>query len=426
MLHFKLILAFFYLFLYVHITACLWSLMTPFEEDWYPPLEIVAKSVYSESGHLMDRYVIALYYSTIMLLGADAFPRGVLQQLFASCVSLIGAIVIAILFGNMTVLMDNLRVKAKLLEEEIDTANHVMSTLGIPTALQTKVLEYILKTFRTKDKQQELNRFLLLLSPSLKYYLSQYLFTSALKLNPVFKGHDTLIESLSHYIHINGCNPETVLTHTSQPGHAFHILAIGEVSVSTHNLDGFPRVVRTLKTGDFFGEIALLTDSKCTATVTALNFCTYGVIIPTSFEALIASFPAFRESLLMHIIQVYSDEERSLVVERLKQLAFIDSLTEAEKLLLFYSLQPVFYGKTQVIYTRGQSVSDLIVVVSGKLSIQMHLKRREITGKMGNLPVGSLCFCASFLSGVPLVADVVALEPTVAFSLNNQVLDSMR
>lgn len=422
-LKFKLVLSLFYLFLYVHIAACLWSLMTESQSAWYPPKDVTVESTYFDTSRIGQRYVTALYYSTLMLLGADAFPKGELQMLFAAAVSLIGAVVIAILFGNMTILMNSLRFKSKQLNEEIDTANHVMAAFGIPTQLQTKALEYIQSTFRTKDQQRELNKFLLLLSPSLKFHLSQHLFGSALKQNKVFKGKATLAESLVRYVRIHGCNPEAVLMREGQTGKAAYILAIGEVSVSVRNVDGFERFVRKLQSGDFFGEIALLTTMRRTATVTALNFCTYGVLPYSSLLNLIGTFPSLHESLIQHILQEYSDDQRSLVIDRLSQLPFVSCLSESDRMLLFYSLQPGFYGKSQVIQTRGQSPTCLFVLVSGKLSVRVHLKRREVTGTLLNLSAGSLCFCASFLTGDPLVSDVVAAEPTVAFTLDRKALE---
>ena len=422
-LKFKLVLTLFYLFLYVHLAACLWSLMTETEADWYPPKDLEAETTYFETSEITQRYVTALYYSTLMLLGADAFPRGVLQMLFASGVSLIGAVVIAILFGNMTMLMDSLRSKSKQLNEEIDTANHVMTTLGIPSPLQTKVVEYIQSTFRTKNQQQELNKFLLFLSPSLKFNLSQYLFGSALKHNKVFRGKEMMAESLVRYVRIDGCNPEAVLIREGQSGKTAFILTLGEVAVSVRNIDGFERLVRKLKSGDFFGEIALLTRATRTATVTALNFCTFGVLPYSSLNSLIEAYPSLRDSLLQHLIQEYSDDQRTMVVDCLSKLPFVSSLAETDRLLLFYTLKPGFYGKTQVIQAKGHPASCLYVIVSGKLHVQISLKHREMTGTVATLPAGSICLCASFLSKAPLVLDVVAAEPTVAFGLNSTALE---
>lgn len=422
-LKFKLVLSLFYLFLYVHLAACLWSLMTESQSAWYPPKDVAAESSYFDTSQIGQRYVTALYYSTLMLLGADAFPNGELQMLFATAVSLIGAVVIAILFGNMTILMNSLRFKSKQFNQEIDTANHVMATLGIPSPLQTKVLEYIQSTFSTKDQQHELNKFLLLLSPSLKFHLSQYLFGSVLKQNKVFAGKVTLAESLVRYVRIDGCNPEAVLMREGQPGKTAYILAIGEVAVSVRNVDGFERFIRKLQRGDFFGEIALLTERKRTATVTALNFCTYGVLPYSSFRSLIGTFPSLYESLIQHILQEYNDDQRSLVVDRLCQLPFVSCLSETDRVLLFYSLQPCFYGKTQVIQARGESAARLLVLVSGKLCVRVHLRSREVTGTLVTLSAGSLCFCASFLTGDPLAVDVVAAEPTVAFMLERKALE---
>ena len=422
-IHFKLVLVVFYLFLYVHLTACFWSLLTHDSTDWFPPKDYGRTTSYFNEDDISQRYSTALYYGTLMLLGADAYPYDTIAMFFASGVSLVGAVLIAVLFGNMTVLVDSLRMKSKLFSAELDTANHVMACMGMPTELQTKVLDYMIKTFNTKNQQKELARVLAVMSPSLKFHLSQYLFNSALKGNGVFRGKDVLAESLVRYVRIDGCNPEAVLMQEGAEGKAMYILAIGEVSVSVRNLDGFERVVRKLGSGSFFGEVALLTESKRTATIRTLNFCTYGTLSQTHLADLLTKFPSLKDSFLQHIIHVYNDEQRTMIVERLVELPFVAMMTEAERILLYYAMQPCFFGKMQLVEKRGEKVSGLLVTVSGKLAIRMSLEKREITATVAKLSAGSLCFCSSFLTEEPLVIDLIATEATVGFRLEKASLE---
>ncbi len=60
-----------------------------------------------------------------------------------------------------------------------------------------------------------------------------------------------------------------------EEGRRFYIVVRGKVSVSAKGSDGRPRRLATLEDGDFFGEIALLTDSPTNATVETLTPSTF-------------------------------------------------------------------------------------------------------------------------------------------------------
>ncbi len=63
-----------------------------------------------------------------------------------------------------------------------------------------------------------------------------------------------------------------------EQGSRFYIIARGKVAVSAKGADGGPLHVAVLEDGDFFGEIALLTDSPTTATVETLTPCAFLVL----------------------------------------------------------------------------------------------------------------------------------------------------
>jgi CRP-like cAMP-binding protein len=248
------------------------------------------------------------------------------------------------------------------------------------------------------------------------------LFSKALLQTQIFQNKDSLVDALVRYVRIDGCNPEAVLVRQGDSGQSMFILAIGEVAVSVQNLEGVEQCVRSLKSGKFFGEVALLTGSKRTATVTAVNFCTFGVLSKPHLLDLIGKFPSVKESILQHICQEYKDEQRTMVVERLAALPF--SLTETDRILLFYAMQNCFFGKTQVVSPKGLPPGGLLVTVSGQLSITMKLDQRDWQSTVLTLPPGSLCFCASFLTQDPLIIEVTATEATFAYRLEKQAFES--
>ena len=83
-----------------------------------------------------------------------------------------------------------------------------------------------------------------------------------------------------------------VLTREGESGREFFVIVEGEVSVTK---DGAQ--IRTLGSGDFFGEIALLEDTPRTATVTATTPLRFFVLTRQSFRSLLAHQPDIEEKV---------------------------------------------------------------------------------------------------------------------------------
>ena len=62
----------------------------------------------------------------------------------------------------------------------MDTANTAMKSMQLPLQMQRDVTKYLHITRDTQEKQQELNEFLLRLSPSLKFKIQQSMFSKVL------------------------------------------------------------------------------------------------------------------------------------------------------------------------------------------------------------------------------------------------------
>jgi len=83
------------------------------------------------------------------------------------------------------------------------------------------------------------------------------------------------------------------MTHQGSPGREFFVLLEGEAEVTK---DG--RVINELSGGDFFGEIALVSDSPRTATVTATSPVRALVITDRSFRRLLKDQPELQSKVL--------------------------------------------------------------------------------------------------------------------------------
>jgi ATP-binding cassette subfamily B protein len=82
-----------------------------------------------------------------------------------------------------------------------------------------------------------------------------------------------------------------------EEGRRFYIVVRGKVAVSAKAVDGRARRLATLDDGDFFGEIALLTDSPTTATVETLMPSTFLALQREQLDNLMQRHPGLAEQV---------------------------------------------------------------------------------------------------------------------------------
>ncbi len=93
-----------------------------------------------------------------------------------------------------------------------------------------------------------------------------------------------------------------VLTREGALGEEFFVIFDGEATVTQ---DG--RTVATLKAGDFFGELALLTNMKRKATVTATTAMSLGVLTWSEFDAMLDDAPEVMRKLLHDVASILAE-----------------------------------------------------------------------------------------------------------------------
>ncbi len=85
--------------------------------------------------------------------------------------------------------------------------------------------------------------------------------------------HPDAFEPVVAALKLRRCRPGEVILAEGQPGHSFFVIARGSVAVTKHLAQGGESRLATLHEGAIFGEMALVSASPRTATVTAQGDC---------------------------------------------------------------------------------------------------------------------------------------------------------
>lgn len=71
-----------------------------------------------------------------------------------------------------------------------------MKNMKLPQVLQNEVREFMSQTYSNLDNQRELDKFLSIISPSLKQSVIQHILLDAIDLNKIFRGNSEILDFL--------------------------------------------------------------------------------------------------------------------------------------------------------------------------------------------------------------------------------------
>lgn len=120
--------------------------------------------------------------------------------------------------------------------------------------------------------------------------------------HPLFKGLPlTEIAEISRHMVARRVGRGTVVVRQGEPGESLFIIGQGKAEVIVRSIDGKERHVATLGTGEFFGEMALLTGKPRTATVVMLEDGTVHELGKDALHQILARCPRIQQTLSTYL-----------------------------------------------------------------------------------------------------------------------------
>ena len=146
------------------------------------------------------------------------------------------------------------------------------------------------------------------------------------------------------------------------PGHAMYAIAQGRVGV-IRAIDGGPgRRVAQMNEGDFFGEMALLSDSPRLATVVAETASVMLEFARSSLEQLLARHP----EVAVAIERFYRDR---LLANLLRSSPLLHPLSEEQKQAIAGHFKSEIYGDRDVIIEEGHKGDAIYLLLRGRCRV---------------------------------------------------------
>lgn len=220
----------FFLLLYIHCTACVWFFCCNIYKEWKPAPFVqygLTNDIYDAETPIEEKYLVSFYLAIIALTGNDLYPKDKMLFAVSSVMVIAGALMNANLFGSVSSILQQINRKGNRLQEQIDTANTSMKNMKLPSNLQRQVREFMTVTYNHLDNQKELDKFLEIISPSLRQLVTQHILLDAIDKNTVFKGKSEIMDFIINDVQTLLYYPEDTIISQGEEGETFFFLAKG-------------------------------------------------------------------------------------------------------------------------------------------------------------------------------------------------------
>ena len=200
-----------------------------------------------------------------------------------------------------------------------------------------------------------------------------------------------------------------------EPGRSTFLLVEGQVEVTRQLEGGERRTIASLKEGDFFGEIALMSESPRMATVVATQLSLALELSRTRLERVAMKHPAVTET-----VRTFYRER--LLANVLRSNPVFTALTPEQRQALSGIFELKTVGAGQVIIDQGQKGDGLYLLLHGQCTPLF----RHPDGKQtafASLREGDVFGEISLLLGQPATATVRAETPTHLLRLGRDAFE---
>ena len=133
----------------------------------------------------------------------------------------------------------------------------------------------------------------------------------------------------------------------------------------------YERVLRNLTNGDHFGEIAVLTKMKRTATVRAVDYSTISSLSSSAIQELETIFPTLVNKFRLGIQQNYKDNDFKFKQLMIQSVPFFSNLGEDIVWDIISLMKSEKFDRGSKIVKRGDNVNKMYFLYEGIIQVQV-------------------------------------------------------
>ncbi|KAH7964750.1 hypothetical protein HPB49_001162 [Dermacentor silvarum] len=295
-----------------HWLACIWFVIAVQEMESYPNNNIswlnqLSMKLQYDVLRPLDMaatYITALYFTTSSLTSVgfgNVAANTNAEKVFSILTMLIGALMHAVVFGNVTAIIQRMYARRSLYQTKLRDLKDFFRLHQLPKQLRQRMMDFFQTTWSLNngiDPSDVLREF----PDELLGDVSMHLHKEILSL-PIFEpAPQGCLKLLSRHVRSNFCAPGEYLVHKGDALSYIHLVCNGSMEVLQESM-----VVAILGKGDLVGSDISLTAGtetvmKSSSDVKALTYCDLKCLFIPGLLEVLKLYPEFAESFCHDIV----------------------------------------------------------------------------------------------------------------------------
>ncbi|XP_029608241.1 potassium voltage-gated channel subfamily H member 1 isoform X5 [Salmo trutta] len=268
-----------------------------------------------EGGPNKDSVYITSLYFTMTSLTSIGFgniaPTTDGEKIFAVAMMMIGSLLYATIFGNVTTIFQQMYANTNRYHEMLNSVRDFLKLYQVPKGLSERVMDYIASTWsmsRGIDTEKVSQTVLQICPKDMRADICVHLNRKVFKEHPAFRlASDGCLRALAMEFQTIHCAPGDLIYHAGESVDSLCFVVSGSLEVIQDD-----EVVAILGKGDVFGDVFWkeVTLAQACANVRALTYCDLHVIKRDALQKVLEFYTAFSNHFSRNLLLTYNLRKR--------------------------------------------------------------------------------------------------------------------
>ncbi|XP_058605401.1 potassium voltage-gated channel subfamily H member 1a isoform X1 [Onychostoma macrolepis] len=264
-----------------------------------------------EGGPTKDSVYITSLYFTMTSLTSIGFgniaPTTDGEKIFAVAMMMIGSLLYATIFGNVTTIFQQMYANTNRYHEMLNSVRDFLKLYQVPKGLSERVMDYIASTW-SMSHGIDTEKVLQICPKDMRADICVHLNRKVFKEHPAFRlASDGCLRALAMEFQTIHCAPGDLIYHAGESVDSLCFVVSGSLEVIQDD-----EVVAILGKGDVFGDVFWkeVTLAQACANVRALTYCDLHVIKRDALQKVLEFYTAFSNHFSRNLLLTYNLRKR--------------------------------------------------------------------------------------------------------------------
>ncbi|KAM7419959.1 hypothetical protein PAMA_016863 [Pampus argenteus] len=264
-----------------------------------------------EGGPSKDSVYITSLYFTMTSLTSIGFgniaPNTDGEKIFAVAMMMIGSLLYATIFGNVTTIFQQMYANTNRYHEMLNSVRDFLKLYQVPKGLSERVMDYIVSTW-SMSRGIDTDKVLQICPKDMRADICVHLNRKVFKEHPAFRlASDGCLRALAMEFQTIHCAPGDLIYHAGESVDSLCFVVSGSLEVIQDD-----EVVAILGKGDVFGDVFWkeMTLAQSCANVRALTYCDLHIIKRDALQKVLEFYSAFANHFARNLVLTYNLRKR--------------------------------------------------------------------------------------------------------------------